>query len=361
MTGLTILDRYVLRSWLRIFALTGFVFPVVSVLIKLTDNNGKLLDRGVPGRDILLSHLFLVPEQVAQVMPAAVFFATVFTLGTMSRHSEVVAAHAGGWSFHRLARPIFVAAAVCVGLAFAVGELSVGTSARALELQRDRKMRETAYRYDFVFRGDANWVYTVRALDVAHQAMRNAVLLRQGNGPSYPELAVSADSATYDSTARGWRLWGAASRVVFGDANQPLFTARELRLRALTQRPAELLAASKPPAEMRYRELGEYIQALRNTGNDVRKLAVERDLKLAIPVTCLIIALFGAPLSLSNPRAGPAYGIALSLATTVIFLLVINLAKAVGAGGAVPPAVASWFPNALFLAAALVLLRRVRT
>jgi lipopolysaccharide export system permease protein len=100
---------------------------------------------------------------------------------------------------------------------------------------------------------------------------------------------------------------------------------------------------------------------MRSTGNDVNKIRVEHALKIAVPVTCLIIALFGAPLSLSSPRAGAAFGIAISLGTTVFFLLIINLAKAVGKGGVIDPLVAAWTPNALFLAAALVLLRRVRT
>jgi len=358
---LLLLDRYLLRSWIRIFVLTALGFPVISVLIKLTDTIGKLLRQDIPIRDILLSFAYLIPEQVAQVMPAAVFFATVFTVGAMSRHLEIIAAQAGGWSFHRLVRPLFAAAAVAAVLAFGIGELSVGASARSLELQRSRAVRPTVYRYNFVYRADGEWIYTVRTLDVAHQAMRDPVLLRQGNGRDRPDLAVSADSATYDSAAGRWRLWGAASRVVFAGLDQPVFEARELRLRALTQRPAELLAASKPPAEMRYGELAEYIAAIRRTGNDVNKLWVEHALRLAIPATCLVIALFGAPLSLASPRSGPAYGIALSLAATVLFLLIVNLAKAVGAGGAVHPVVAAWFPNLLFLAAALVLLRRVRT
>jgi lipopolysaccharide export system permease protein len=134
-----------------------------------------------------------------------------------------------------------------------------------------------------------------------------------------------------------------------------------MRLGALTQRPAQLLAEDKTTDEMGYRELGEYIRAMRATGNDVNKIRVEHALKIAVPVTCLIIALFGAPLSLSSPRAGAAFGIAISLGTTVFFLLIINLAKAVGKGGVIDPLVAAWAPNALFLAAALVLLRRVRT
>jgi lipopolysaccharide export system permease protein len=359
--GLTRLDKYVLRAWVRIFGLTALGFPIVSILLEMTDSMRGLLSRGLTVPEILFSSAYRLPGEIAEVMPASVFFATVFTLSTMSRHNEVVAAQAGGWSFHRLARPIFAAAAVAALVAFAVGEVSVGTTARALELQKSRQSRPATYRYNFVYRADAGWVYTIRALDVANQAMRDPVFLRQGNGPSYPDLALSADSATYDSMVGAWRIWGGASRVIFGGLAQPVFEAEEVRLRALTQTPAQLLAASKAPAEMRLVEQGQYIEALRRSGNDVNKLQVEHALKIAIPITCLIIALFGAPLSLSSPRAGPAFGIAVSLATTVLFLLMINLSKAVGAGGVVHPVAAAWLPNLLFLAAALVLLKRVRT
>jgi len=359
--GLTILDRYVLRSWIRIFLLTAVGFPVVSVLIKITDEMRKLLGKGLTVPEILHSYVYVLPEEIAMVMPASVFFATVFTLGAMSRNAEIIAAQAGGMSFHRLARPIFAAAAAAAVLAFAVGELSVTASSKSLELQNPSKARKTTYRYNFVYRADGEWIYTVRTLDVVNQVLRDPVFLRKGNGPAYPGLAISADSATYDSTTAAWRIWGGASRIIFDGLTQPVFTAREMQFRALTQSPSQLLAASKAPAEMRYRELGEYIEALRRTGNDVNKLRVEHALKIAVPVTCLIIALFGAPLSLSSPRAGAAFGIAISLATTVLFLLIINLAKAVASGGVIDPLVAAWAPNVLFLGAAAVLLRRVRT
>jgi lipopolysaccharide export LptBFGC system permease protein LptF len=57
----------------------------------------------------------------------------------------------------------------------------------------------------------------------------------------------------------------------------------------------------------------------RASGGDANELRVERALKLAIPITCIIIALFGAPLATSTQRGGAAYGIGISLATTVIF------------------------------------------
>ena len=112
---------------------------------------------------------------------------------------------------------------------------------------------------------------------------------------------------------------------------------------------------------MNFADLSRFITALERSGADVNLLRVERMLKLAIPVTCLIIALFGAPLATSSQRGGAAYGIAVSLATTILFLVLIQLTKAIGGKGLMPPDIAAWVPNLACGLFALVLLARVRT
>jgi lipopolysaccharide export system permease protein len=355
------LDRYVLDSWVRIFVLTALGFPLVSILINLTDTLNRLLDRGLTMREIAVSYVYSIPENAFLVMPAAVLFATVFTVGAMGRNSELTAAKAGGQSFHRLMRPVFLAAAAASVLAFVVGELAPGATARQLEIQKARQARPTRTRFNFVYRADAGWVYTVRSLDVSTRQLKQLMFERQGTGLSYPGMVLTADSATYDDKLKIWRIRSGASRVIAGPARQATFSFRSMRLRALHQAPADLLAESKAPDEMRYAELGRYIDALKRSGNDANKLIVEQALKLALPATCLIIALFGAPLAVTSHRAGAAMGVAISLGTTVVFLLIIQITKAVGAGGLINPVVAAWFPNVIFLFAGLVLLARVRT
>jgi lipopolysaccharide export system permease protein len=246
-------------------------------------------------------------------------------------------------------------------LAFVVGEVAPGATARQLEIQKAKQARSTSARYNFVYRGDAGWVYTVRALDVGTRQLKQLLLERQGDGAGYPGLIITADSATYDERRGNWKVKNGTSRVIAGPSKQASFGFRTMRLRALTQTPADLLAEPKAPDEMRYAELGRYIDALKRSGNDANKLIVEQALKVALPATCLIIALFGAPLAVQAPRAGAAVGIAISLGTTVMFLLITQIMKAVGAGGLIDPTLAAWLPNFVFLAAALVLLARVRT
>ena len=51
----------------------------------------------------------------------------------------------------------------------------------------------------------------------------------------------------------------------------------------------------------------------------------------------------------------------MSLATTVLFLVLIQLTKALGGKGLVPPDYAAWIPNAVVGVFALIMLARVRT
>lgn len=357
----SLLDRYVLRTWSMIFVLTALGFPLISIMINLTDNLSRLLSRGLSAREIMVSYFYSIPENMYIVLPAAVLFATVFTIGGMGRHSEITAAKAGGLSFYRLCAPILLAALGATALGIAVGELAPVSTARQLEVQKLREARPKKFRYNFVYRGDDGWVYTVRTLDVGSRIMRQVVLERQGLGPEYPGLAIAADSALYDSLSGVWMMHHGTSRRVIGPGKTELFSFAKLRLRSLREHPADLLAENKGPDEMRYQELGRYISALRRSGNDVSKLEVDQALKLAVPATCLVIAIFAAPLALSSPRAGAAVGIAIGLGTTLVFLMVLELSKAVGASGLVKPLVAAWLPEAVFLTAGLWLMARART
>jgi lipopolysaccharide export system permease protein len=355
------LDRYVLREWLRVFAITGLGFPIVVVIIDLTDRLDTYLARGLSQGQVALAYLFYLPETVFLVLPAAVLFATVFTVGGLGRHSELVAAKASGISFHRLCRPIFLAAAVVVLLGVALAELAPVATTQRLEVLGEKAIRSRSSRPSFVFRAEQGWVYAIRSLDIGTRTMRDLILTRAGTGLDYPTLVIAAPRATYsDSTAR-WTIFGGAQRALGQGEEEFAVTFDSLHLRVLRETPADLLAEPKTPEEMRYAELGRYIDALARSGTDHKKLRVKQALKLSVPFTCIIIAFFGAPLAITTPRQGTAFGVALALGTTVVFLIGIQLSQAIGTGGVIPPTLAAWLPNALFGSAALVLLRRART
>lgn len=356
-----ILDRYVVGTWMRIFLVTAFGFPLIQVIIDLADNFDKWVRLGLGWRTILVSYAYALPGYAFEVLPAAVLFATLFTIGALSRNTELTAAKASGVSFYRILAPILVAATVTTGLGLLLGEAAPGATARSLELQKGPVPPSRSSKFNFVYRADEGWVYTIRALDLRTRALRGLMFERQGTGAAFPTLAVTADSATFDSTAGHWRLWHGTSRIIAGAGHEEAFSFRSARLAVMRERPADLVIEPKKPEEMRYAELGRYIGALKRAGNDATKLEVDQAIKIVLPVTCFIIAIFGAPLGLTAPRSGAAVGLAIGLGSTVAFLTMVQLSRAIGISGIVPPLVAAWLPSVLFLSLGGVLLWKART
>jgi lipopolysaccharide export system permease protein len=358
--GVRILDRYVSRTFARIFLVTAVGFPVFTILIHLTDNFRTYLARDIPGRRIALAYAYGMVEQVFYVIPAAVLFATVFSVGALSRHSEITAAKASGIAFHRLVAPIFLLASLAACLTWVLGEAMPAANQRQAELLGEREMRSQTTRSNFVFRADGGRTYAIGMLIAPERRIMDVQIEREGTGPEFPGYFLTAAGGTWtDST--GWTLENGTLRIFSGPGRESALTFLQLRQAAITERPEDLLGEPKAPDQMNYAELGRYIRSLERSGSDASKLRTERALKVALPFTCLIIALFGAPLGLTGQRSGAAVGVALSLATTIVFLMAMQIARAIGSSGALPPLLATWTPNTVFGLAGTVLFARART
>lgn len=355
------LDRYVFGEWVKIFLATAIGFPLILIIIDLTDHLDGYLGRRLPRADIALSYLYWIPDSMFNVLPAAVLFATVFSIGSLTRHSEITAAKASGISFYRLLLPVFVGSLGAMMLALVVGEIAPPANARRMDLLQESKFRQgRTERSNFAFAAEEGRVYKVSTLNAVEGSMSGLEIERKGTGPAFPTYVLTAQAATWRDSS-GWTMRQGRLHLITGPGVDIAFAYDSLRDHVFRERPMDLLATPRSPEEMRYGELGRFIRALDRSGGDASELKVARELKIAIPVTCVIIVLFGAPLATSTQRGGAAYGVGVSLAVTILFLVLIQLTRAVGGKAIVQPGLAAWIPNMLFAASGLLFFRRVRT
>ncbi len=354
------LDRYVLSEFWKVLAATALGFPLLVIIIDLSEKLDNYLARELSAGEIALAYVLGIPETMFLVLPAAVLFATVFTVGGFTRHSEITAAKASGVSFHRFIAPIFGGAIVATLHGLALSENIPPFNARRMELLKERAVRQAAQRSNFAYAAEEGRVYKIAYADVNSASMQGVEVERRGSGPDYPTVIIKSEAGSYRE-GQGWTLTNGWIHILPDSLSNLSVQFDSLRDRYFTEAPQNLMANPKAPAEMGYRDLGKFIAAMERSGADVKKLRVERMLKIAIPVTCVIIMLIGAPLATSTQRGGTAYGVAISLATTVIFLVLLQLTQAIGAGGLVKPELAAWLPGALFSVIGTFLLIRVRT
>ena len=354
------LDRYVFVEFWKIFVTTAIGFPILVNIIDLTDNLDKYLGQKLSGGRIALSYLYWLPDSMFMVLPAAVLFATVFAIGALTRHSEITAAKASGISFYRFIAPIFAGALIATVLGLVLGEVAPITNKKRIEILQGNRVNLSNDRYNFAYAADGGRVYKVGALHLVTPSIEGMVIERKGNGPDYPSYVITASAARYNPT-RGWTLVNGAMHLIPDSLHNLTIRFDSLMDRHFTEAPKQLTLTQKAPADMGFRELGRFITSMERSGAEVNELRVERMLKIAIPITCIVILLFGAPLATSTQRGGAAYGVGLSLATTVIFLMLIQLTKGIGGKGFIPADLAAWLPSIIFGLVGAILFARVRT
>lgn len=356
-----ILDRYVLASFGRIFAVCVLGVPFLFIVIDLADRVDNYLAEGATTVEILLHYVYQLPYQSLLAFPIAALLAAVFTVANMTRHFETTAAKAGGISFYRLIVPMLFAGMAVSLVALALTEVVPRTNRLAEEALGERRSRTATIRQSFVYRGNAGRVYRVGKLDAEQGTMNEVVVQREGTGYDYATYHVSAGDGRWIEPDGRWVLDRGRLRLLPQLSHTSDFRFDELWQRSFTETPEGLLAEPKDPDEMGYVELGRFIESIQRSGGDAKELIVDRALKIAFPFTCFIIVLFGAPLGHTTRRGGPTLSVGIALAVTIFFLMFVRVSQALGAGGIVPPKLAAWIPNLVFFAAGLWLMARVKT
>ena len=353
-----ILDRLVVRTFLRLFVIFLAASPALFILGDVTEQLDTYVDRGLTWGEVARAYLYQLPLFIQWSFPIAALVATVFTVHGMTVHREIVAAKAGGISFHRVIRPILVLGILLTGVALALTEVVPRGNRVAAQILRDEDPRRS-WRADFVYESDSGMTWQVGRLTASDGRMSRIILER----PPTPErtgIHVLGGAARYDPE-EGWVFSRGYIRQLRPDSTERAVQFERLRIAGIRERPEELLESPRDPEEMTYAEIDRLARIIERTGGNPRKLLVKREQKLSIPVATLVVILLGTPLATSNKRGGTAYGIGVSLGITILYLLLFKVAGALGGAGAISPATAAWLPNVIFLSAAVFFLARVRT
>ncbi len=355
-----ILDRLLALTFLKLFFVFVLGAPLLFILGDVTENLDRYLDRGISFQQVLISYGLQFPHFVFWSFPIAALLATVFTIHPMTAHREVMAAKAGGISFHRLIVPFFILGLLLTGVGLGLAELAPRANQMAAELRGDRE-RRVGWRSNFVYLTDAGESISARRVTVDDGRILGLVMQRFPRETGEPVQHLMAEEARWEEGV-GWTFFDGYLREIHPDGRETSTRFEQLIRKDVDEGPMDLLEGGAiDEDEMTYAELGRFGERLTRSGGTAGRTFTKREQRLAIPVATLVIILFGAPLATSSKRGGTAYGIGLSLLTTILYLMIFRITGAFGYAETLDPRTAAWLPNGIFLAAGAFLLARVRT
>jgi lipopolysaccharide export system permease protein len=351
-----ILDRLVAGTFVRLFVLSILATPPLFILGDLTDNLDDYLDANLSAATIAEGFLYKFPQFFTWSFPVAGLIAAVFTVYGMTTHREVVAAKAGGVSFHRLFLPVFLLGTTITVIGLGLADMVPRANREAGDILNQRQASRE-WRSDFAYQSDNGFAMAVGRITLVDNRMSRIVLNKER--PDGSQVHIQAESAAWADGR--WTLTNGIYRFIPEPGAEHSARFDHMVLFGLTERPEELLQVARDPEEMTRTEILRRAEVAQRAGAETHQLLLELQRRFAIPVATVVIIFFGVPLATSSKRGGAAYGIGVALGSTILYLLLLKVFGGLGESGAIPVTWAAWTPNAVFALTGLGLLARVRT
>lgn len=355
-----LLDRYILREQLVSLFAGLFFFTSVFIIVDIFEKLDTFIDNHVPWHTVATYYGVSIPGIVVQVLPMAMLLACLLALGQIGRHNELTAMQAAGIGIGRIALPLWALAATVSVLVFVVNEVALPSlNARRVQIYRvdikKQSLEGASVRTNLAYLGREGRTFLIRTYNIPTKEMREVVI--QEINQHTLTGRIDAESAHWENGRWVFRR-GFVRR--FDREGEHAAEFKELVIPGLAETPDDFAKAEEDPAALSYWELQNYIGRLRQSGSRVQKYLVELYLKVAFPLTNLIVVVIGTALALRVRRGGLAVSFGLSVFISFIYYAFIRTGQALGHQGTLPPMVAAWMGNVFFGVLAVELLRRAR-
>ena len=361
-----LIDGYVLNSFLFYFAILLIALVLLIEVFTFFELLGDMIKNDI-GMPTMLDYLWhLAPKLIYDLTPIGTLVASLICFGILTKHNEVTAFKAGGVSTHRLAAPVLVVSFAISAALFAFDHYYIPEANRRQEQLRAEIKNKPVATY---LRPDRQWVYgqgsriyNFRLMD-PHQAVMSRVNVYELDPKSFQLVhQISADRATWDSHAQTWRFQNGISHKTkkkFDDYRQ--FYSASATFPELIEPPSWFVKEEKEYKEMNFKELGRYIGELQSGGFETIPLRVQYYKKFAVPLFAFIMAVLSIPFAFIAGNKGAMTGVGISLGVAIAYWSIGTVFEQIGNLNQLPPVMAAWSPDLIFMLAGFYLMSRMKT
>jgi lipopolysaccharide export system permease protein len=355
-----LLNRYIFKEFIRFFltALTGIlgVYLCVNFLQKADD----FIKYKATSVQVFKYFLYSLPAIATPSIPIAALLATLLSLGNLSRHNEIIAMRSTGVSLGKILTPVLIGGLMISCFGFINNELIMPVyTARANYLRKvviEKRQQFAVFQLRRLWlRGPENSIVNIDfiAPDRAEMFGLNIYKLN----PDYTlRERIKARSLAWENGA--WRLKDSRKFVFSGE--RAVFLPADGEIFNVVESPKDLGMIAKNSEEMNFTELWDYVRRLKASGYNSPQYEVDLYLKLAFPLSSLLMAMIATPLSLHRVRSGGAgWGIAFAVLIAFAYWAVMSTGSALGRSGALSPLIAAWIANIFFAGASAYALTRM--
>ncbi len=349
-----IVEKYMLRLFLGPLFYCIFIFISLYVVMDIFGHIDDLIAAHMGAGLLVYYYLLLIPNTLVQVTPISILISTMYTLGNLVRHNEMIAFRASGISIWNILRPIMLTGVFISFFMLILNDRLVPITTatfikiREEKIERKRNVSSAKVIKNAAIYGTGNKIIYARLYDPKMKTLKDIVIQEQDRKQNIIAKTTAKEAKW---VKEGWAAFNITTYKLSEDGQitgEPQFQHRgKLNIE---EGPGEFLHQKYNIEALSFSELQSYIKRLSGaSGTVLQGLKVEACSRISYPFANLIAIIIGAAFSVRvKRRGGRLLGVGLGLLIGLLFYGLFAISIALGKGGLMPPLLAAWSSNIIF-------------
>ncbi len=366
------LHRYILGELVSYLLISLFFLTFVLLLHRMFQFTDLVVNRGVPISIVAQFLIAALPVLLLITLPMSTLIASIMAFSRLSSDSESLAMTASGMTFYSQLIPVGVVGAATALLSGFLMMFGLPWSQNTTLEVRQQMLHSQVATFDLreqVFHdGFDGIMFYVREIESSGKVMKGIMI--SDTTEAGTNRVIFADRGMLFKSSSSPKVWlrlvrgtvhtvsdteKASGKKISANDGSSLsrnnyqitrFESHDLNF-DLTKTIGKTKALRRSLRAFPLDELRNKLKEHEPGTSRYNAILVELHKKFAVPFTCLILALLGAPLGAQNRRSGRHGGFALSLGVLILYYLLVTFAEGVAESGQISAAVAVWSPNIL--------------
>ncbi|MFH1540454.1 MAG: LptF/LptG family permease [Elusimicrobiota bacterium] len=349
-----IVDRYIIVSFLKSLLFAVIIFSFIVCITYIFNRINTVFKMNSSISLFLLSLIYSFPGWLSLIFPTASLLAVLFSIGNLARNNEATSFRTSGLSVFRISLSVIIAGIILsIFFMFFDNTILVHSNKKYLSVWK-YKIKKQAHKQneDFnIVQIENNKIFSAKIIDGNKEKITGLILLDVDRNMNVKEKIVAKEAIWKNGFLE-------LTDVMEGNFINGNFALKKIPLKKIrfTKKPSEFIDMKKNPDEMSYNEISDLIIRLDKSGIPSHQEQVHKHLKLAKPISILIMILLGIPFAIKTAKTAKIFSFAVSIFTGFLYWGVVSFSLAMGMNKTINPLFATWLPNILFLIMAGILI-----
>ncbi|MBN2688257.1 MAG: LPS export ABC transporter permease LptF [Deltaproteobacteria bacterium] len=350
-----IIDRYIFGEIFFPFVMSLFILTFVLLMGRILQLMDLMINKGVGLVETMRLVLYLMPPFLLITIPISLLIAILIGVGRMSADNEITALKSAGTSLYRIMTPVMGGAVIAAVITAVIGLYFVpyGMTATSDLLFAIARQKASIGIKEKVFNDDFKGLVLYADTIPVHGDYMEGLFISDTRLAKDPTTIVAEKGylvSNPESMTVTLRLKNGSTHSVNSDLTSYRrvdFSSYDVNLDLSGPITKGGMDARKDTEEMYLGELFEQAKTTDMAPSLKRELIIEINKKFTIPLSCIIFAILGLPLSIGQVRSGKSRGFTIGILVIMVYYVLQLSGEGLGETGKISPVIGTWAPNVI--------------